>query len=275
MSVKTRAQLTTDATTVSSETTAKANTKTRIGALFQDIIDSVSSMLGYQQWGTTISPTALSGDSTGYNPTGWATAATVRVTSDATVRTITGFAAGVDGEIKTIINDNASTNMLVICTSGDFPILLRPGRGLTMQCKTGTTWNAVSAPPQAHFEAEWYASAAPATTSTRYASSTYGVVGSTTGVHAFCAGEDCILRWASFSIAGTALASDTVACTVQLAGSDSNITFTVPAGTAAGIGVKDSAHYAYCPAGTMVQMKLVQSSTTAQASWQGHFKVGT
>ncbi|HEY3494167.1 MAG TPA: hypothetical protein VGK73_05755 [Polyangiaceae bacterium] len=56
---------------------------------------------------SVISPSALTADQNNYSPTGWATANAVRLSTDgtaATVRDITGAAAGTDGEIKYLIN---------------------------------------------------------------------------------------------------------------------------------------------------------------------------
>ena len=59
----------------------------------------------------TLSPTALSGDVNNYNPTGLATATTLRIDGGAADRNITGLTAGVDGQIIDLINIGATNNL--------------------------------------------------------------------------------------------------------------------------------------------------------------------
>ena len=96
----------------------------------------------------TISPAQIIADQNDYTPTGWATALHVRLSCDATPRTITGFAAGVAGEIKVLSNVGAVPLILmretvtsavanrIATAAGD--ICLEPG-GLLLLQYDGTT----------------------------------------------------------------------------------------------------------------------------------------
>lgn len=60
---------------------------------------------GGLSWGpSVITPSQITSTQNDYAPTGWATATVVRLSGDVSFRKITGFSAGVSGEIKTLIN---------------------------------------------------------------------------------------------------------------------------------------------------------------------------
>src|SRR5690348_12929082 len=102
MALKTRAQLLTAAGVIKNETAQLANTRTRVGGHLEDIIASVL------RWEDEITPTQLTADANDYAPTGYATARVYRVTSDSTLRAITGFAGGAAGAVIVVRNMNAA-----------------------------------------------------------------------------------------------------------------------------------------------------------------------
>lgn len=68
-------------------------------------IDSNGTRLtGNVRYASVITPTALSGNVTDYNPTNFATASRLRIDPNGAARTINSMAAGSDGERKTIFN---------------------------------------------------------------------------------------------------------------------------------------------------------------------------
>jgi hypothetical protein len=60
-----------------------------------------------------ISPTQLTANQDDWAPTGHATASVFRVTTDATVRTITGITGGADGRLLLLVNANSSTAFIL------------------------------------------------------------------------------------------------------------------------------------------------------------------
>jgi hypothetical protein len=64
---------------------------------------------GRLRMNSVISPTALAANTNDWSPTGLATANVIRVTTDATPRTLTGIVAGADGDLLLLTNANAAT----------------------------------------------------------------------------------------------------------------------------------------------------------------------
>lgn len=60
-----------------------------------------------------LSPAQITANQNDYNPTNFSTSTLIRLRSDATVRTITGMAAGAGGDLVILCNVNASTNIIL------------------------------------------------------------------------------------------------------------------------------------------------------------------
>lgn len=73
---------------------------------------------GRMSFENEISPAALTADTDDWNPSGLAAANVIRVSTDSTVRTITGIVAGSEGEIVLLINVNPSTNITLAHATG-------------------------------------------------------------------------------------------------------------------------------------------------------------
>lgn len=69
-------------------------------------------------WSGDISPAQLTGDQNDYNPTGLATASTIRLTGDNSFRTITGLAGGSDGRVIMLHNIGTSAILLANQNAG-------------------------------------------------------------------------------------------------------------------------------------------------------------
>lgn len=79
--------------------------------LASPIVTGTGEYQGRIKFTGVISPTQLTADVNDYNPTGLATAGSIRLTSDAT-RTITGLTAGADGDFVTVFNVGSNNIVL-------------------------------------------------------------------------------------------------------------------------------------------------------------------
>lgn len=100
---------------------------------------------------TVITPSQITGDQDDYSPTGWADADVVRLSGDNGIRAITGLAAGLNGELKALVNvggypiyfpmdhpDSTAANRITGCGK-DF--LLMPGAAVRALCDgTSSRW---------------------------------------------------------------------------------------------------------------------------------------
>jgi hypothetical protein len=77
----------------------------------------------------------------------------------------------------------------------------------------------------------------------------------------------------SFVCGNTALSVDSVVCTVRKNGVDTALTFTIPASTAPGTVISDSAHTVTFARGDKVSVKMVQSGINPQTNWFGLFQL--
>lgn len=262
MTITARATLGASNSTYAAETVPGALPPPVVFAHLQNVLDSVPIM------GTTVSPTALSGDVSAYAPTNFAAAKTLLLTSDATIRTITGFAAGVEGEIKSVININASTPLLVLPRSGAEVHALAAGRGLVMQYHAATGWCALQ--PASGVSLSWYNKAAPGVAAAPYITLDNIQAGTTAGPGQQIVGRPFIANYCEFA-AVTALTGASITVTLQKNGVDTAITFSIADGGATG---SDAAHVAQFARGDKIGIKALQSGTAAQAAWHGRFVVG-
>ncbi len=121
---------------------------------------------------------------------------------------------------------------------------------------------------------QWGLVAAPAVNAVRYPSILTNLANATEPSSQFVVEQPFTANYLSFMCGANALATDTVVVTLRKNAADTALTFTIPAGTAVGTIISDSAHSVDFARGDKISLKVLQSGTTAQASWAGIFQVG-
>lgn len=122
----------------------------------------------------------------------------------------------------------------------------------------------------------WIAGEAPHAAADRYVpvSNDITAMATTEAVGQYIVTRAFTASYFAFMCGFAALATDTVTATVRKNGVDTALTFVIPAGSAQGVIVADSAHSVTFARGDKVSIKLRQSGAATQAAWNGIFQIG-
>jgi hypothetical protein len=114
---------------------------TQPGFEFLDRLQALVKQLNTASLTGVITPVQLTADQNDYNPAGLATASIMRLTSDVTVRHITGIAAQSDGRLMQLFNCNAvgGASIVVDTESGSSSPVNRFISGVTILAGNGRT----------------------------------------------------------------------------------------------------------------------------------------
>jgi len=172
--ITTKSALLNQANVIATEVGISANTKTRIGQIHTDTIDTA---LIFHTW---LTPAQITSDQNDYSPTNLADNSVLRLDTDAT-RTITGIATGALGRVLVI--QNIGTHLLILANDsasstagnrmllGGASLVLGPGRSVTLVYDaTSSRWRGMNlpVPRDPTFGAMWQMVSARGDTATRY-----------------------------------------------------------------------------------------------------------